>query len=191
MWKELDTTAGDFDKMAERFTNAENRRKWAETKTLLGEFRSAQDKVEALAFTPDAFPATKVLVAEAAPRAEGMFSEITKMINEEEGLEATPERKRLLKTMADVRGNFAAATAQLRTYLLSGNKADREGFAKPWDTFNRAFAALTSQRPLLTATQRTSFDAFTKLRSEFAPLPDKMIAIRESPEWNMPVHMLV
>jgi methyl-accepting chemotaxis protein len=191
MWKEMDATAADFDKMAERFTNPENRRKWAETKALMGEFRAAQDKAEAIAFTPDAFPATKLLVTEAAPRVEAMFSEITKMINEEEGLEATPERKRLLKTMADVRGNLAAATAQLRMYLLSGDKADRERFAKPWDTFNKAFVALSAQKQLLSPMQKTSFDAFTKAKAELAPLPDKMIAIRESPEWNMPVKILV
>src|SRR3990172_103239 len=119
MWKEMDATVSDLDKMAERFTNPENKRKWAETKEMLGEFRIAQNKAEAVAFTPDAFPATKLLLTEAAPRAETIFSEITKMINEEQGLEATAERKRLLKSMADVRGNFASSVAQLRMYLLS------------------------------------------------------------------------
>src|SRR5215475_7652960 len=70
MWKELEATSASFDRMVERFTNPENKRKWSETKALMGEFRSAQDRVEGLAFTPDAFPATKLLVAEAAPRAE-------------------------------------------------------------------------------------------------------------------------
>jgi methyl-accepting chemotaxis protein len=191
MWKEMDATATDFDRMADRFTNPENKRRWSETRTLMGEFRAAQDKAEAIAFTPDAYPATKLLVTEAAPRAETMFSEITKMINEEEGLEATPERKRLLKMMADVRGNFAAATAQLRMYLLSGDKADRERFAKPWDTYNKAVDALTAQRQLLTASQGAAFATFTKLRAEFAPLPDRMIAVRDTPQWNMPVHILV
>src|SRR5262249_23532019 len=75
MWKELDASASQFDKMAERFTNPENKRKWSETKTLLGEFRAAQDKAEAVAFTPDAYPATKLLLTEAGPRATAIFSE--------------------------------------------------------------------------------------------------------------------
>jgi methyl-accepting chemotaxis protein len=191
MWKEMDATAADFDKMAQHFTNPENRRKWADTKALMGEFRAAQDKAEGLAFTPDAFPATKLLVTEAAPRVESMFSEITKMINEEEGLEATAERKRLLKAMADVRGNLAAAVAQLRMYLLSGDKADRDRFAKPWDTFNKAFVALGAQKQLLSPAQKTSFDTFTKAKAEMAPLPEKMFAVREAAQWNMPVHVLV
>src|SRR5215470_9080685 len=191
MWKELDATAAQFDKMAERFTNPENKRKWSETKTLLVEFRAAQDKAESVAFTPDAFPATKLLLTEAGPRAAAIFSEITRMINEEETLDATADRKRLLKAMADVRGNFSAAAAQLRMYLLSGDKEDKERFAGPWGNFEKAFAALNGQKALLTSSQKTAFEALAKARDEFAPLPAKMFALRESPQWNMPVHLLV
>ena len=48
---------------------------------------------KAAAFTPDAYPATKLLLTEAAPKVQVMFAELTRMIDEEEGLEATPERK--------------------------------------------------------------------------------------------------
>src|SRR5215510_9557565 len=125
MWKELDATSASFDRMAERFTNPENKRKWADAKALLAEFRAAQDRAEAVAFTADAYPATKLLVSEAAPRAAGMFVEITRMIDEEERLEPTAERKRLLKQMADVRGNLGAAMAEIRMFLLSGEPANK------------------------------------------------------------------
>lgn len=138
MWKEVDATVVAFDEQSVHFTDPENKRKWAEAKTLLAELRAAQDKAEAIAFTSDAYPATKLLVTEAGPRSEVIFSEITRMINEEEGLEATSDRKRLLKAMADTRGNFAAATAQLRMYLLSGDKTDKEKFVRPWELFEKA-----------------------------------------------------
>ena len=176
-WKELDATAAAFDKMAERFTSADNKRKWADAKVLIQEFRSAQDKVEAIAFTPEAFPATKVLVVEAAPRAETIFVEITKMINEEVSLEATSERKQLFKAMADVRGNFAAATAQLRMYLLTGDKSDKDRFAQPWSNFEKGMAALNSLRHLLTPSQETSFRVITKAHEEFSALPERMFTI--------------
>src|SRR2546428_570002 len=111
-----------------------------------------------------AMAATKVLLTEAGPRAETIFSEITKMINEEDGLEATSERKKLLKAMADTRGNFAAATAQLRMYLLSGEKSDKEKFAGPWERFEKGFAAVSAQKGLLTAGQLASFDKVGKAR---------------------------
>jgi methyl-accepting chemotaxis protein len=191
MWKEMDATVAGFDEKAAHFTNPENGRKWADVKALLAEFRVAQDKAEAVAFTSDAYPATKLLVTEGGPRIETIFAEITAMINEEEGLEATPERKRLLKAMADTRGNFAAATAQLRMYLLSGEKNDKERFFKPWELFEKGFAAVSRQKGLLTASQLASFDKITKARGEFAPLYEKIFSLRESSNWNMPVDILV
>ena len=191
MWKELDATAAKIDQMAERFTNPENKRKWAEAKTLLVEFRAAQDKAEAVAFTADAYPATKLLEAEASPRVQTMFSELTKMINEEAALEATPERKLLLKSMADARGNLIAGAAQIRMFLLTGEKGDKEKYAGPRGNFEKAFAAINAQKAVLSPTEKSSFDLVSKAHAEFAPIPEKMFAIRESAQWNMPVYILV
>ena len=191
MWKEMDATVTAFDEKANQFTNPENKRKWEEAKTQLAEFRVAQDKAEAIAFTPDAYPANKLLTTEAGPRAETIFLEITKMINEEDGLEATVERKKLLKAMADTRGNFASATAQLRMYLLSGDQADKEKFFKPWESFEKGYAAVHSRKDQLTAAQQSAFDKITKAKTEFAPLFEKIFAVRESPGWNAPVYLLV
>ncbi|MDA9432759.1 HAMP domain-containing methyl-accepting chemotaxis protein [Bradyrhizobium sp. CCBAU 51627] len=191
MWKEMDATIAAFDDKATQFTNPENRQKWQEARALLAEFRAAQDRAEAIAFTPDAYPATKLLTTEAGPRAEAMFSDITKMINEEEALEATAERKKLLKAMADTRGNLAAATAQLRMYLLSGEIAEKEKFSRPWEAFEKGYAAVQSRKELLTSSQQAAFDRITKAKSEFAPLFAKIFALRQSPDWNAPVFLLV
>src|SRR5437879_4037927 len=190
MWKELDTSRARFDRMAEGFTNPENKRKWAEAKVMLDEFRAAQDKVEAIAFTPDAFPATKILLADAAPRVDLMFSQITAMIDEEQKLDATAERKQLLKLMADVRGNLGAASAQIRMYLLSGDKDNKDQFARYWAVVEKALAAVGTRKALLTPTQDAAFETFGAARGEFAQLPGKMFAIRESEQWHAPVHVL-
>ena len=189
-WAEIDALAVRLDGMVARFTNPENRRKWEDIKARLEGFRAAQAKAEAIAFTPDAFPASHVLLTEAAPRADVMFAKITAMINEEEHLEATPERKRLLKSMADTRGNFTAAMAHLRTYLLSGDMADKSKFAAPWESFRRGLAGIAEQGALLVPAQRTAFDAFNKAYAELAPLPERMFALRGSAQWNMPVYTL-
>ena len=129
MWTELDRTRATLDKMAEQFTDPENKRKWAEVKGLIDQFRGVQDRVEAIAFTPDAYPATKLLLERAAPRVSTMFGDLTNMINEEETLEATPERKRFLKTMADARGNLAAAAAQIRCFSV--RRQEQQGSVRP------------------------------------------------------------
>ncbi|NWG23284.1 MAG: MCP four helix bundle domain-containing protein [Pseudorhodoplanes sp.] len=189
-WKHLDATAANFDRLSQQFTLEENKRKWAEVKAQLAEFRAAQDKAEAVAFTPDAFPATRLLATEAAPLAATMFSAITRMIDEEERLEATPERKRLLKAMADTRGNLASAIAQLRMFLLTGDKSNKDEFQRFWGIFERAAAAVDAAKALLNPSQRAAFDEFLKARDAFNPLPARVIALRESPQWNAPVYLL-
>jgi methyl-accepting chemotaxis protein len=190
MWKELDGTAASFDKKANRFTNPENTKKWTEAKSLLNEFRTAQDRAEAVAFTPDAFPATKLMLTEAAPKANVIFGEISKMIDDEERLDPGAERKRLLKTMADLRGNFAAASAQLRMFLLSGDKANKEEFARFWESFERAYGNLNAQKAMLSPSQRAAFDTLQNAYNAFAPLPNQLFALREAPQWNVPAFML-
>jgi len=111
IWAELDRTAAELDRMATSFGNPQSSANWTEAKALIAEFRKAQAEAEAVAFTPAAYPATQLLSSEVSPLVTTMFGEVTKMINEEDGLEASAPRKR--KMLADVRGNLAAAGSQL------------------------------------------------------------------------------
>ncbi|MDU3131090.1 MAG: methyl-accepting chemotaxis protein [Bradyrhizobium sp.] len=190
LWAEFDTSVQQFDRLADKFALPENRALWAEVKPLVAEFRTAQDKAESVAFTADAYPATKLLGAEASPLIATMFAEVTRMIDEENSLEATPERKRLLKTMADLRGNLAAAGSQLRLYVASGDVSDRDKFAAPYTNYKNAVAAIRSQADLLTSTQKAAFDKVSKASEALAPLPDRIFAIRQSPQWNAAVYLL-
>lgn len=187
-WKELDRSRAEFDRLAERLTNPENKRRWDQVKILLDQFHAGQDKAEAIAFTPDAFPAVK-LMTEASPRIDAMMAALTAMINEEEGLDATAERKSLLKKMADMRGNMAAATARLREYVIVADKTAKEQFALYWKALETAYAALKSRTALLTESQRKNFEAFGAAYAAFAPLSLQMLAVRDSDSWNMPTHI--
>ncbi|MBM3539531.1 MAG: HAMP domain-containing protein [Alphaproteobacteria bacterium] len=191
MWQELGQNSATFDRLAARFTDPANREKWQQIKLTLAEFRAAQDRAETIAFTADAFPATKVLLEEAAPRAEAMTRAITAMIDDEDKQEATAARKSLLKTMADVRGNLGLAVAGIRAFLLSGDAAFKDGFNARWTVVQRAFASLGEQKSLLTPAQANAYETFAKALAEFGPLPARMFEIRESARWNVPVHILV
>jgi methyl-accepting chemotaxis protein len=188
-WAELDRTSSEFERLSADLTSTE-KEIWAEAKRLIAELRAEQARAESVAFTADAYPATKMLSMEASPLVAAMFDQITRMIDEEEKLEATPERKRLLKTMADLRGNLAAAGSQLRLFVASGEAADRERFAKPLANFKAALGSLKTNAGLLTETQKSYLEAIAKAETAFAPLPERIFALREAPEWNAPVFIL-
>ena len=190
MWKELRTQETKMDGLAARFTTEENKRQWAEVKTLLNEFETAQTRAEAIAFTSDAHPASKLLTEEAAPKAAQMTDAITKMINEEGGLEATADRKQLLKSMADTRGSLALGLADIRAFLLTGDTKFKDQALTRLTAMKQAYAAVAAKNALLSASQRDSFQAFSTAQAAFAPLPDKMFAVRLSDQWDIPVYIL-
>ncbi len=191
VWSDIDVARKNMDEIAKRFTNEKNKQIWAEAKTVLDEFAEAQAKAEAIAHTPDQMPALKILSTEAAPRAGVVTTEITKMIDEEAKLDATPQRKALLGQMADVRGTFGLALAQIRAYLLTGDKQFADGFGTLWQRNEVRFKDLTANQGLLTATQRDAFKKLSDARAEFAPLPPKMFDIRASRQWDMAQFILV
>ncbi len=190
VWQTVDGLSVQMDGLATHFTVAANRDRWNEVRALLPQLRAAQDKAESVAFTPDAFPATKILNEQAAPRAKALAAAITKMIDDEAGQEATPERKALLKSLADVRGNFGLALASIRAFLLSGDAAFDQEFTARWDIMQKALSGVAASSALFSAVQREAFAEFSKLLAEFAPLPQQMFDIRKSDGWNAPVKIL-
>lgn len=189
-WEDLDATSAAFDQQAARFTNPANRDRWAEAQTTLKEFRDVHEQIMRVAFTDDAFPATKLLSDDAAPRLATMLYEITTMINEEESLGADYERKRLLKAMADVRGSLTSAAAHLRTFLLTGDAASKEEFQQTFDLFSAALEMLSSQRAALSSAQESAFATFTMAHAEFPAITARIMAAREAPDWNRPTYLL-
>jgi methyl-accepting chemotaxis protein len=189
-WKAFDANIAKFDKLAASL-EPKVRSEWAEIVSLSKEFRAAQDQAFALAGTPDAFPATKLLTAEASPRAAALLAEITTIINEEDALPADQDRKNILKIMADVRGSFTAATADLRYYVATGDNDAKKTYAAKWATFEKRSAALAERKSLLNEAQVAAFERFSKVKAEFAELPNQLIALREARNWNMPLHILL
>ena len=191
VWRELDANRAAMDKMAAHFNDATNARLWTEATSLLTEFRAAQDKAEALAFTPDAFPATKLLQTEAEPRYRVMIAELTKIVDAETAGDMSPEHRSVLKAAADARDNLAQAMANLRGLLLVGESDYKDRIQLRSSNLAKNAADLASRRGAMPTTEAASFDAFAKAHVEFGPLLAKMVETREGPEWNMPVHILV
>ncbi|MCK5387131.1 MAG: HAMP domain-containing protein [Gammaproteobacteria bacterium] len=114
-----------------------------------------------------------------------MVAEITKIINMEAKLSATPERKALLGMMADVRGSTGLALANIRAFLLTGDQKFSKTFDKFWTINVKRFADLSRNAHLLSSAQKASFKKFSAARATFKDLPPKMFKIRGSKGWNM------
>ncbi len=196
VWKEIGETQAKLDKFSKNWTNPDNVKKLQSFNKTLGEFKIAQAKVEKIARSKDEQPATVILVNEAAPRAKIILQSITKIIDAElknaannSGVAA--ERIKYLGYMADFRGSFAVGLANIRAFLLTGDKKFADNFAGLWDKNSKRFTNLQEISAKLLPEQQAALKKLTAARSEFAPLPPKMFEIRASKKWNMADYILV
>lgn len=191
VWNSIESNKSELDQLSQSWTNPENVAKWNEFKIVLGEFQDAQLKVESMANSADEQPAIVVLLNEAAPQAAVITNAITAMIDEEATLTATVERKALLGMMADVRGTMGLSLANIRAMLLTGDQSFAESFEVLWQKNDLRFGDLSNATGLMTVSQLAEFEKIRTAREIFAPLPNKMFAIRSSDKWNMANYLLV
>ena len=183
--EEITPSLKKMQAFAINWTNPKNIERLKIVETKLGEFKRFQKEIEEIANTKDNLPANKILLDEAAPQANILVNNITKIINIEGNQPATPERKALLGMMADVRGTTARSLANIRAYLLSGNQVFKDRFDTMWTKNIKRYGDLSNNQSLFTPEQLKLFKEFSDAREIFAPLPPKMFAIRGGNEWNL------
>lgn len=193
IWRDITAKREEIDKLSAHWTNPDNVTSWNDFKVVLDEFSEAQSEVESLANSPDQFPATKILVEDAAPLAGSMVSSITRIIDVEGELPPGADehqRKALLGMMADVRGTLGLSLANIRAYLLTGDDKFQKSFETLWAKNSKRFADLSANKSQLKGDQIEAFAKFSAMRKDFASLPVKMFEIRGSEQWNAANHAL-
>jgi methyl-accepting chemotaxis protein len=186
-WDLIDQSLQHMNELSQRWTINSNVEKLSDLKNLVEEFRIAQQEVEDISHTPENIPAFNLLITEAAPRATKIINAITAMIDAESVLEATPERKALLKLLADSRGSFAIGLASIRAFLLTGDAQFSREFNAKWAINDARFASLAKPEvlELFDTQQLQAWNSYKTLRNEFAPLPPKMFNMRKGEDWNL------
>jgi len=170
-WKnEIEPSLKTLETFAKNWTNPRNIERLKTIKTVIGEFKNAQQEIEDIAQSENNVPAVKMLLTEAAPQATILSSQITRMIDLEKQQPGTPERKNLLGIMADVRGTTGLGLAAIRAYLLSGEDRFREEFNTLWAKNSKRFSDLQQAAYLLTQEQQIAFDSYEKARELFVPM---------------------
>ncbi len=183
--QEIEISLANMNELSKSWTNPKNVESLKAMEVKLGQFKQYQQEIEDIAQTIDNTPALKILFEDAAPQAQILVANITKMIDLEAELDATAERKALLGMMADVRGTTGLALANIRAFLLSGDPKFRSKFETLWAKNIRRFADLSANVELLSPQQREAFESFAKARGIFETLPKRMFDIRGGSEWNL------
>jgi methyl-accepting chemotaxis protein len=182
---EINVSMTELKRLSVEWTDPVNIQRLKVIESRLNDFKKFQQEIEDIAQTTDNTPATRILLEQAAPRAEVLAQRITQIIDIELTLEGTSQRKKILGMMADIRGTTGLAIANIRGFLLSGNSKFRQAFLKLWEKNTRRFKDLSANSRFLTSEQSKAFKIFSATRVEFEKLPPQMFKIRGSSEWNL------
>lgn len=87
------------------------------------------------------------------------------------------ERKSLLIAMANVRGFLGDARTRFRNATAIVQPQNRHEFEEAWREYEDRLDTLTSQRDLLSAPQRMSFDQFREAHDVYAENVISMIRV--------------
>jgi diguanylate cyclase (GGDEF)-like protein/PAS domain S-box-containing protein len=176
--------------ISQHWVDLDNISRFNRIEMLIPQFERAQQEIEDIANTQANTPALQILVKRAAPLTEIISQNINQMIQLENRLPATPERKTLLGTMANVSSSIGFCVANLQDFLILGDKKFELEFEKNFAANQKWFDLLTRNKYLLTLEQKSLYDAIALARKEFLPFPKQMIAIRNGASWNVAVHWL-
>lgn len=183
--KWLDPKMAELKAFSKNWTNPENVKRLKIIETEMAKFRKYQVEIEDIANTIEATPAQLMLFKDAAPRAGKLSAGITKMINIEGKQQGTDLRKKILLSMADVRGTLGLGLANIRAFLLGGDPKFKANYEKLWANNTRRFRDLSSYYQHFTSEQRQVFDSFKQTRAEFETYPPQMFKIKASKQANL------
>jgi PAS domain S-box-containing protein len=184
-WELMRESQRQLNTLSSGWTNPDNVARLKEMNVLLDEFEVSQDKIEFLAWHESNLPATQLLFSQALPRAEVILESITKLMEIEQYVPTTMERKKLFNAMANFRGSFAISLAQTEAFLISADPLFSEKFADSWHANEMAYALIQKHSHLFDENQKEAFSILVKFRAKFASLPKKIFDLRRKDDWNL------
>ena len=171
--------------LSPKWTDKENIRRLKKIDAMISELKKRGQEIEDIAQTTENTPATKIVLEQGKPLVQITDIAISRMIDIEQTLEATAERKALLGTMADMRGTFSLADASIRTHLISGDEKSKKQFEALWTQNSRHLDDLKAYARLLTPEQQNALKSLSEVREKIDKLSKKTFEIRGSDEWNL------
>lgn len=171
--------------LSSQWTDPKNVERLNSIESLLPQFQKHQRDIESIANTDEDIPLLIILNNDAAPLANEIIIEITEIINIEKYSPLNPNSKNTLILLADLRASMGLMLASLRGYFLTENQLYLKNYKDQKEINNNRFKKLESSLNALNEKQLTIFEKLKLYRKEFLPLPEKMLEMRQEPDWKL------
>lgn len=183
-WVRIRLTEARMKQLSKKWTNPENQRYLKKIQALLNEFEKVQFEILEISVLPENIPANVLVTQKVTPLVLLLNDNIMHLIDHEESIKATQERKELLLTLIHFRNSLGLSLSNIRSYLRTGNKDFIANFERSWSDNQQSFDELRDMQPIFQPYQRRIFKEVIKNRDIFSKLPAQIFELRGKEDWN-------
>ena len=176
--------------LAPNWTDQENKTRLKSIEEEINNFKTAQQKIEDIAQTPENFPAKKILFNQAEPLEKSILAIISKMIKRSIKDTITPKNKRQIEILANMETAISLSLERTDEFLLSGKEEFKKESLENWRKIAGQMTALKNNASNSSKEQLNYFESLESGLSQLGPLLEEIIRIRSGEEWNHANHLL-
>ncbi|MFN3888950.1 MAG: methyl-accepting chemotaxis protein [Beijerinckiaceae bacterium] len=190
LWRKVGEDVERFDAQLGGYLDPESAKKWLRAKALFQELKEAQANLEMTLLTSDAYPAQSLYNQEFEPLVAGVIGRLNSFVMEQAVLEATPDRQDAIKSATDARAFLRTARYELALYVKSAGMLNKSGLSNATSGFTAAIDRL-AKSPLMGDDANKGFvESVVASSIKWRSIADKVVSIRDSAQWNRPLHIL-
>ena len=190
-WKEqINPSLKLMHGLAPKWTNPENQIRLKSIEEEISNFKTAQQKIEDIAQTPENSPAQKILFNQTEPLEKSIVSTLSKMIELGFKDKATNKNKRQVEILANIETTTSLALERADEFLLSGKEEFKKESLEIWKKNAEYMKVLSKNKNNLSKEQLKIFESLQNGLNQFGPLLEKIIKIRSGDEWNQANHLV-
>ena len=190
-WKEqINPSLKLMHGLAPKWTNPENQIRLKSIEEEISNFKTAQQKIEDIAQTPENSPAQKILFNQTEPLEKSIVSTLSKMIELGFKDKATNKNKRQVEILANIETTTSLALERADEFLLSGKEEFKKESLEIWKKNAEYMEVLSKNKNNLSKEQLKIFESLQNGLNQFGPLLEKIIKIRSGDEWNQANHLV-
>jgi len=174
--------------LAPNWTDLENKTRLKSIEEEINNFKTAQQKIEDIAQTPENSPAQKILFAQAEPLEKSIVAILYEMIKQEMKDNKSPQNKKLIGILANIETTISLALERADEFLLSGKQEFKKESLENWKKNVENMYVLKKSENNLNKGQAKNLESLQGKLNQFGPLLEEIIRIRSGEEWNLANH---
>ena len=184
-WAEqISPSLKQMHQLAPHWTDPENKTRLQTIEGEIDEFNKVQQKIEAIAQTPENSPAQQILFDQAEPLEKTIVAIVSTMIKQNMKSKISHQNKRLLEILANIETTTSLALERADEFLLSGKQEFKKESLENWGKSAASLQALQEHEKHFSHKQLKNFESLQDALNQFDPLLKDIIRIRSGEDWN-------